>query len=144
MRDCKKNLRKLQYATYNKNIEVYKKDSDGNIIYTNIDGEQIPVIVSTMAGYNNPISFEANISAGKGQADIEVFGNNVDFSHVISTTDTTLPIDTLTRIWYENEPNFNADGTIDIDSADYVVKSVAKGLNSMKIAIKSLSEKGSG
>ena len=143
MRDCKKNLRKLQYATYNKNIEVYKKDSDGNIIYTNIDGEQIPVIVSTMAGYNNPISFEANISAGKGQADIEVFGNNVDFSHVISSTYTKLK-QQKKNCKMKNEPNFDADGTIDIDSADYVVKSVAKGLNSMKIAIKSLSEKGSG
>ncbi len=48
-----KNQQKLWYSTYADQITIYERDSDGNIIYDEIDGELIPRIKSERAGYNN-------------------------------------------------------------------------------------------
>lgn len=86
MRNIKKNQQKLWYGTYADQITEYYRDSGGNIIYDEIDGEQIPRIKGERAGYNNPVSFDINISAGKGTAQEEVFGTDVDFTRSISLT----------------------------------------------------------
>ena len=44
MRSLKKNQQRLQYATYADQITIYERDEDGNIIYVDIDGEQVPSI----------------------------------------------------------------------------------------------------
>ena len=66
MRSLKKNQQKLWYSTYAGQITEYYRNSDGNIIYDVIGGEQIPRIKGEKTGYNNPVSFCANISVGKG------------------------------------------------------------------------------
>lgn len=141
MRNVKKNMQSFYYATYSDEITIYEKDDTGNIKYTEVDGELIPIPIGTQAGYNNPVLMRANISAGKGNMDVTVFGSNVDFSRVISTTDRICPINKLTRIWIDNEIKYNEDGTVDGDSADYeVCAKPAKSLNSILIAIKLLPE----
>lgn len=143
MRSLKKNQQNLWYSTYADQITIYERDSAGNIIYDEIDGELIPRIKSERAGYNNPVSFDINISAGKGTAQEDVFGPDIDYTRTISTTDLSLPIDTLSLIWIENEPKFLDDGTVDPDSADYkVAAKPAKGLNSLMIALKELPKGG--
>lgn len=139
MRDCKKNQQELYYATYSDQITEYYRDSDGNIIYDEIDGELIPRIKNERAGYNNPVPFDINISAGKGTAQEEVFGTDVDFTRSICTTDLSLPIDERSIVWIESEPKYLSDGTVDPNSADYkVAAKPAKGLNSLMIALKAL------
>lgn len=139
MRDLKKNQQPLRYATYSEEIKIYKRDVAGNIEYVEVDGELKPVEIGTVAGYNKPVFFSANISSGKGGAQEAVFGSDVDYTRTISTTDMTCPIDELTRIWIDNEIKYNADGTINADSADYKVAAYpAKGLNNIVIAIKKL------
>lgn len=139
MRSLKKNQQKLWYSTYSDQITEYYRDADGNIIYDEIDGEQIPRIKNERAGYNNPVSFYANISAGKGTAQEEVFGPDIDFTRSICTTDLSLPIDKLSLVWIESEPKYLDDGAVDTDSADYkVAAKPAKGLNSLMIALKAL------
>ena len=139
MRSLKKNMQRLCYSLYSEEITVYKRDENGEIKYVEVDGERIPVDMGTMAGYSKPVLFHANISAGKGEAEIAVFGTSLDFSRVISTCDMTCPIDELTRIWIDNEVQYNADGTVDGDSADYkVAAKPAKSLNNIVIAIKEL------
>lgn len=143
MRSLKKNQQPLHYATYSEEIKVYKHDENGNIEYVEIDGEQCPIEFGTVAGYNEPVLFYANISAGKGDAPADVFGSNVDYTRTISTTDMTCPIDELSLIWIENEPQYNADGTVNPDSADYKVAAYpAKSLNNIVIAIKKLPKGG--
>lgn len=143
MRSLKKNQQPLHYATYSEEIKVYKRDENGNIEYVEIDGEQCPIELGTVAGYNKPVLFYANISAGKGDAQADVFGSNVDYTRTISTTDMTCPIDELSLIWIENEPQYNADGTVNPDSADYKVAAYpAKSLNNIVIAIKKLPKGG--
>lgn len=144
MRSLKKNKQKLYYSTYAGQITEYYTDSGGNIIYDEIDGEQIPRIKCERAGYNKPVSFYANISAGKGTAQEEVFGKDIDFTRTISTTDWSLPIDELSLVWIEIEPEYLSYGTVNPDSADYkVAAKPARGLNSLVIALKAL-PKGNG
>lgn len=141
MRSLKKNKQKLYYATYSDEIPVYETDDDGKIKYTKVDGELIPIPIGTMAGYNKPVVFYANISAGKGDVQADVFGSSVDYSRTISTCDMDCPITKLTRLWIGCEPQYNEDGSVNGDSANYEVAAPpAKSLNGIVIAIKELPE----
>lgn len=143
MRSLKKNKQPLYYATYDAEKKVYKRDENGNIKYIEIDGEQIPVEIGTEPGYNDPVLFYANISAGKGDVQADVFGNSVDYSRVISTCDMNCQITKLTRLWIGCKPEYNMDGSVDGDSANYEVAAPpAKSLNGIVIAIRELPESG--
>lgn len=142
MRSLKKNQQKLWYSTYADQITIYERDSDGNIIYDEIDGERFPKIIAERAGYNNPVSFYENISAAKGASDSEVFGVSLDYTKTISTSDMTLPISETSLIWFETEPKYNADGTVDSSSADYSVAAIARSLNNVVYAIKKRQKRG--
>lgn len=143
MRSLKKNMQKLYYSLYLEQITIYEKDNDGNIIYDEIDGERYPRIIAERAGYNEPVFFDANVSAGKGTAQEDVFGKDIDFNRTISTTDLTLPIDTLSLVWIESEPKYLEDGTVDPNSADYkVAAKPARSLNQLMIALKALPKGG--
>ena len=142
MRDCKKNQQNIYYATYSDQITEYYRDSDGNIIYDEIDGELIPRIKCERAGYNNPVSFYVNISAGKGTSQEEVFGVSLDYTKTISTTDMSLPLDEKSLVWFETEPAYNSDGTVNEASADYSVVGIAKSLNNVVYALKKRAKEG--
>ena len=144
MRSLKKNQQKLYFSTYNSTITIYERDENGEIVYDEIDGEKYPRIIAERAGYNKPVFFNANVSAGKGTAQEEVFGKDIDFTRTISTTDLTLPIDELSLVWIESEPMYLEDGTVDPNSADYkVAAKPARSLNQLMIALKALPKGGS-
>ena len=127
--------------TYDAEKKVYDRDEDGNIKYIEIDGEKIAVEIGTEPGYNDPVLFYANISAGKGDVQVDVFGSSVDYSRTISTCDMDCPITKLTRLWIGCEPQYNEDGSVNGDSANYEVAAPpAKSLNGIVIAIKELPE----
>lgn len=143
MRSLRKNTQPLYYATYSEEIKVYKRDENGDIEYVEIDGSLVPIEIGTVAGYNEPVLFYANISAGKGDAQADVFGSNVDYTRTISTTDMSCQIDELSLVWIESEPQYNPDGTVNADSADYKVAAYpVKSLNNIVIAIKKLPKGG--
>ena len=123
MRQLKQNEQPFWYAQFNSKIPIL--DSDG---YETGDYE---------TGYSAPVSFSANISAGKGTSQEEVFGKELDFTRTICTTDMTCPINEHSLIWIETEPVLKPDGTADPNSADYTVATLpARSLNSIMIAIK--------
>lgn len=141
MRSLKKNQQRLQYATYSDQITIYERDSAGNIIYDEIDGERYPRILSEQAGYSNPVSFYANIAMSGGEAEAKEYGVNAsDYEAVLVTTNKSLPIDELTRIWHTSEPKFNSDGMMDGDSADYSVLAVKPSLNGVKYLLKKVTK----
>lgn len=142
MRDCKKNQQELYYSTYSDQITEYYRDSEGNIIYDEIDGELIPRIKCERAGYENPVLFYANISAGKGTSQEEVFGVSLDYTKTISTTDMSIPLDEKSLVWFDTEPIYNADGTVNEASADYSVVGIAKSLNNVVYALKRRAKEG--
>lgn len=142
LRSLKKNKQRMLFATYSDMITIYKKDENGNIIYEEIDGELIPIIISEKAGYSEPQEFYANISAGKGTSQEEVFGVSLDYTKTISTSDMDLPISETSLIWFETEPAYNADGTVNEASADYSVVGIAKSLNNVVYALKKRAKEG--
>lgn len=143
MRSLKKNMQRLFYSLYSEEITIYERDENGDTVYVEVDGERTPVVIGTQAGYSEPVEFYANISAGRGNSQDAPFGSDVDYTRTISTTDMLCPIDILTRIWIEREPQYNADGTVNADSADYKVAAYqAKGLNNIVYAIKKLPKGG--
>lgn len=142
MRSLKKNQQNLWYSTYAGQITEYYRDSGGNIIYDEIDGELIPRIKYERAGYANPVLFYANISAGKGTSQEEVFGVSLDYTKTISTTDMSLPLDEKSLVWFETEPTYNADGTVNEAYADYSVVGIAKSLNNVVYALKKRAKEG--
>lgn len=144
MRSLKKNQQNLWYSTYADQITIYERDENGNIKYFDDgEGNLIPIEKATKAGYNNPVSFYANISAAKGSSDSEVFGVSLDYTKTISTCDMSLPISETSLLWFETEPRYNADGTVDSSSADYAVAAIARSLNNVVYAIKKLAKGGS-
>ena len=123
MRTLNKNLRKLWYALYNDKREAFDVNGDFTGEYT--------------VCYSAPVVFYANLSAGKGSAQADIFGVNVDFTRTISTTELSVPITETSLVWYETEPKLLEDGTADPKSADYKVAAPpAVGLNELIIALK--------
>ena len=127
MRNLKKNSRTMYYALYDSEIPIY--DEDGN-----------PEL-ETMAGFKEPVQFKASLSTGQSDAEESPFGKNVTYDRVISTCDMSLQIDENSLIWVKSKPVYNADGTVNPDSADYEVAAPPlDGLNSLRIAIKKRSK----
>ena len=143
MRNLKKNMQKLWYGIYSGQITIYERDEDGNIVYADIDGEQVPSIAGEIAVYNEPVIFFANIAMSGGESEAKEYGvNQTDYEAVIVTTDKTLPIDELSLIWHTTEPVMGTDGLVDADSADYKVIAVKPSLNGMKYLLKKLPKGG--
>lgn len=116
MRTLKRNKRRFYYCLYGTEVEL----TDGDGFYT---GE-------TAIGYGAPVECWANISPATGQSNTEMFGNLTDYDRVIVTDDMNLPIDENTVLFIDKTPTNGADGY------DYIVRRVAKSLNSIAIAIR--------
>lgn len=138
MRSLRKNKQKLWYSLYEESIPIYETDENGEILYTEINGEKIPIIIEERAGYTKPVLFCTNISAARGDSQTDMFGIALDYTKSISTTDMNLPIVEGSLIWQETEPKCNADGLIDDLSADYKVVAVARSPNNVVYAVKAL------
>lgn len=139
MRSLKKNKQPLYYATHSEEIKIYQRDEAGNIIYAEVDGEKIPIELGTVAGYNKSVSFYANIAMSGGEAEAKEYGFDVGaYEAVLVTTDKSLPISETSRIWHTSEPQYDSDGMVDGDSADYSVLAVKPSLNGMKYLLKKL------
>ena len=129
MRNLKKNQRKMYYALFDKMVQQVDENGDDT-------GDPV-------AHYSAPVMFEASLSSGKGSAQKEVFGADVDFTRSISTTNLGLPITETSLVWYETEPALLPDGSANPDSADYEVAAPpADGLNVLVIALKSRAKNG--
>lgn len=143
MRSLRKNTQPLHYATYSEEIKVYKRDENGNIEYVEIDGSLVPIEIGTVAGYNEPVLFYANIAMSGGEAEAKEYGFDIgSYEAVLVTTDKSLPISETSRIWHTTEPKINTDGTVNGDSADYSVLAVKPSLSSMKYLLKKLPKGG--
>lgn len=82
--------------------------------------------------YSKPIACKANISPAKGGASIQLFGSDLEYDKVIVLDDTSCPIDENTVLFIDRDPKYDADGN---PLFDYIVRRVARSLNSVSIAI---------
>lgn len=116
MRAQIKNRRAFWYANAGKAEEL--KDSDGYFT-----GEWSSV-------YGDPVKEFANISANHGNAYEEQFGTMLDYDKVIATCK-DFGITEKTHLWVDTA--YDADKK---NPHDYIVKKIAKSINSYLIAIK--------
>ena len=83
--------------------------------------------------YFDPVEVKVNVSPATGWSQVGMFGNQESYDKVIVTDDINCPIDENTVLFIDKEPQ--KDGDKYIFDYDYVVKRVAKSLNSIAIAV---------
>ena len=120
MRTLNRNKSEFYYALY-EGKEAVVDD------YGNITGEY-------EVKYSHPKKYTANISAANGRADVESFGANVDYDKVIVGDSSFPAINEYSVIWIDTIPVIDDEGKTDTPY-DYIVKKVAKSLNSISVAV---------
>ena len=114
MRTLVRNRTPFWYALYEGNTP----DVDEDGYYT---GENSPQ-------YTEAVLYEqGNISAARGDAQTEQFGNLENYDKVIVTGDMECPIDENSVLWIDAEPPA---------PYDYVVTRVGKSINGIAIAVR--------
>lgn len=83
--------------------------------------------------YFDPVKAKVNVSPATGWSQVGMFGNQESYDKVIVTDDIDCPINENTVLFIDKEPQ--KDGDEYIFDYDYVVKRVAKSLNSIAIAV---------
>ena len=113
MRTVKRNKRPVWYAFYDGVTELM--DSDGN--YTGEYSVQ----------YTTPVKTLMNVSGGRGQADIALFGLTQTFARTATTEDLDTKWNTETVFWIETDP--------ETEPFDYRVVAVSRTINQVVIAL---------
>lgn len=122
MKTMERNKQRFFYLLYDRKEPV--KDEDGNET-----GEETVI-------YKEAVSCRANVSAATGASQVEQFGSLTGYDKVIVTDDLTCPIDENSVLFLDKEPEYDEDGK---PLYDYMVKRVAKSLNSVSIAVTKVS-----
>ena len=135
MRTMERNKSKFFYALYKE--KVPKTDE-----YGNVTGEYEII-------RDNPVECSANISAAKGETSTRQFGESESYDKVIVMDKDAPQIDEYTVLWVDKTPQVDEDGSLVTNEEgeiltphDYIVKKVAKSLNSVSIAISKVTVSG--
>ena len=124
------------YALYTEDVPIYAKDEEGNILTTDVDGVEVPVVDSYVSAYTEAVEFKANISFDSGETRLAEYGLNVgDYNAVISADKGVLPFDEQTLIWHNSEPEYK-DAVIVPESSDYRVIAIKTSLNEERFILK--------
>lgn len=119
MRCAMRNKTSFYYALYTGQKEIIDD-------YGNVTGEY-------SVQYSNPIKILGNVSAAQGETQSRQFGESETYDKVIVLDDPNTPIDEYSILWVDTRPEL-VDG-VTTTPHDYIVKKVARSLNSVSIAI---------
>lgn len=122
MKLMERNKTGFWYLLYDRKEPV--TDEDGNET-----GEETVV-------YRDAVPFRANVSAATGSSQVEQFGALSGYDKVIVTDDMDCPIDEHSVLFLDKKPEYDGDGR---PLYDYMVKRVAKSLNSISYAVTKVS-----
>lgn len=111
MRDLKRNQQTIWYSLLNVSSEA---DEWGNTV--------------DVKEHSSPEEMRISISANKGEASAQAFGNDLQYDREMSTHDMNCPIDEYTYLWL--------DGRKASDTHNYEVVAVSKSINCIRYAIK--------
>lgn len=137
MMQLDQNKRKLYYANYSKDVVDYKRDLDGNIIYTKVNGKEEAVMGDPVSCYAEAVEFEANISFDSGETKQAEYGlNTTDYNAVISANKGELPFNEQTLIWSDSEPKYDGNSRVIPETADYKVVAIKTSLNEERFFLK--------
>lgn len=115
MRGLLRNKTKFYYALYDKRNEITDE-------YGNKTGQYEIV-------YGSPVEMYGNVSSAVGEMQSRQFGESESYDKVIVLDDVNTPIDEYSVLWVDTLP------LSDETPHDYVVKKIARSLNSVSIAI---------
>ena len=113
MRTLKRNKRPVAYAFYAGVQEL----TDG---WGNYTGEYA-------VSYTDPVKTLMNVSGGRGQADIALFGLTDTFARTVTTEDLETNFNTETVFWIETDP--------DTEPFDYRVVAISRTINQVVLAL---------
>lgn len=113
MRTLKRNKRPVAYAFY---AGVQEKTDE----YGNYTGEY-------EVFYTDPVKTLMNVSGGRGQADISLFGLTETFARTVTTEDLDTEFNTETVFWIETDP--------DTEPFDYRVVAISRTINQVVLAL---------
>ena len=113
MRTVRRNRRPVAYAFYQGVTDVVNADGE-------LTGEH-------EVSYSEPIKALMNVSGGRGQADINLFGIGSSSMRTIVTEDLETPFSEETVFWVERDP--------DTEPFDYRVVNISRTVNQVVIAI---------
>lgn len=113
MRTLKRNKRPVAYAFYDGVTAL--TDSSGNLT-----GEY-------SVSYTEPVQALMNVSGGRGQADIAMFGLTETFGRTVVTEDLETPFSTETVFWIETDPAS--------EPFDYRVVAISRTINQVVLAL---------
>lgn len=141
MKTLKRNQRPFYYCLYQEKRDVVNENG-------NKTGEKIRL-------YADPVRMMANISPATGQSNTEQIGNLDNYDKVIVFEDVNAPIDENTVLFLDMEPEFTegvtvaytpsatlfGEPTVDVQTVripkyNYIVRRVAKSLNSVSVAVR--------
>jgi hypothetical protein len=113
LRVVRRNRRPVAYAFYQGVTDVVNEDGE-------LTGEH-------GVTYSEPVKALMNVSGGRGQADINLFGIGGSTMRTIVTEDLETPFSEETVFWIETDP--------DTEPYDYRVVNVSRTVNQVVIAI---------
>ena len=92
--------------------------------------------------HSAPIECYGNVSAAKGETQSRQFGENEAYDKVIVLDNLSPNIDEYSVLWIDTIPELDNEGNLAVDNDgeiitpyDYIVKKVARSLNSVSIAV---------
>lgn len=114
MRTLKRNKRPVAFAFYDGVQELTDE-------YGNYTGEYD-------VSYTEPVKTKMNVSGGRGQADIALFGLTQTFGRTATTEDLETPFNEETVMWIETDPDLG-------EPFDYRVVAVSRTINQVVLAL---------
>ena len=120
MQGMVRNKRKFYYALYIGKTEITDEYGNGSGEYE--------------VTHSNPIKALGNVSSARGETQVQQFGESESYDKVIVLDNPNTPIDEYSILWVDTHPHLNEDGSTNTPH-DYIVKRVARGLNTVSIAI---------
>lgn len=123
------NKQKMYYSLPGATVPIYETDEDGNIIYiTALDGvTKIPKKTSdTKTAFSEPKLIKGAIFSQLENAIVRAWGNDTSKNYAVLVVGKNEYPDLVNgaRLWRKSKIKYNADGTIDESSADYVIQGV--------------------
>lgn len=120
MRCLRRNKSTVYYALFDRS----EAEEDE---YGNITGEYTVVL-------GNPVKTRLNVSPARNQDVIQIFGTDINYDKVLVSDDPNTPINEHSVLWVDTMPELDSSGATETPY-DYVVKKVARSLNSVSIAV---------
>lgn len=84
--------------------------------------------------YTKPVELRINVSAARGETYLRQFGDSLEYDRVLVTSDMNVPITESSVVWIDESDTRKPH--------NYVVKAIARGLNSVSYAIKRVDVRG--